>query len=337
MKTKTLIPLIMGVVVGGAAIKMVVDAINTAEGAGRADMTQCVVAKMDFDFAEEMTPEKLVLVDWPKSSLPMEYFSSKEELVGRVTSMFIPKDVPVYPTMLAPSGTPPGIQTRIPPGFRAVSVEINEVSGVAYMLKPGDRVDVVSLVRRRNPRRGNRDALETLSRMILQNVEIAAVGRTLARSNRRSGGGKGAMITRSVTLVLKPDEVTKLHLARENGGRISLALRGIMDEEKSHVAAATNEWLLGSDALEESEPADDKVQELVGFQPVRHRSWRLKFISGNDIRFLDYERVNGKWVLQNGSLEGLGAPTGPSRPADGAANPEGDFGKDRNPSYSKRS
>ena len=56
MKTKTLIPLIMGVVVGGAAIKMVVDAINTAEGAGRADMTQCVVAQMDFDFAAEMTP-----------------------------------------------------------------------------------------------------------------------------------------------------------------------------------------------------------------------------------------------------------------------------------------
>ena len=90
MKPKTLIPLILGVCVGGVAIKLVVDVVSNAQGASQASMTQCVVAKMDIGFAEEITPDKLMLKDWPKDSLPEEYFGLLEDLQNRVTDMFIP-------------------------------------------------------------------------------------------------------------------------------------------------------------------------------------------------------------------------------------------------------
>ena len=131
MKAKTIVPLVLGVVVGGAAIKIVVDVVNNAQAATRTDLAQCVVAKVDIDFAEEITPDKLVLKEWPKSSLPAQYFDSLDAVNTRVSGMFIAKDVPVFPSMLAPEGTPPGIQVRIKAGYRAVAVAIDEVTGVS--------------------------------------------------------------------------------------------------------------------------------------------------------------------------------------------------------------
>ncbi len=243
MKPKTLIPLILGVCVGGVAIKLVVDVVSNAQGASQASMTQCVVAKMDSGFAEEITPDKLMLKDWPKDSLPEEYFGLLEDLQNRVTNMFIPKDVPIYPTMLAEAGTPPGIQTLIKPGYRAVSVGIDEVTGVAYQLQPGDHVDVISLVQRI----GHDGRPESISRIILHDVEIAAVGRTL---HSGKPGNAPKAVARSVTLLLKPQEVTKIHLAQSNRGRISLALRGANNNgDSEEFAGVTNEQLLGRDIL----------------------------------------------------------------------------------------
>ncbi len=125
MKPKAIIPLVLGVCVGGIAIKLVLNVVANAQGASQANMARCAVAKVDIGFAEEITPEKLVLMDWPRDSLPEQHFEDLEELQNRVTNMFIPKDVPIYPTMLAQVGTPPGIQTRIKPGYRAVSVGID--------------------------------------------------------------------------------------------------------------------------------------------------------------------------------------------------------------------
>lgn len=294
MKPKTLIPLILGVCVGGVAIKLVVDVVSNAQGASQASMTQCVVAKMDIGFAEEITPDKLMLKPWPKDSLPEEYFGLLEDLQNRVTNMFIPKDVPIYPTMLADAGTPPGIQTLIKPGYRAVSVGIDEVTGVAYQLQPGDHVDVISLVQRI----GHDGRPESISRIILHNVEIAAVGRTL---HSGKAGNAPKAVARSVTLLLKPQEVTKIHLAQSNRGRISLALRGTNNNgESEEFAGVSNDQLLGRDALAlNDEPGPP--EPLTAYEPVKSQwtgppKWTVTVISGKDMRQVEYQHIGGNWV-----------------------------------------
>ncbi len=294
MKPKAIIPLVLGVCVGGIAIKLVLNVVANAQGASQANMAKCAVAKVDIGFAEEITLDKLVLKDWPKDSLPEQHFENLEELQNRVTSMYIPKDVPIYPTMLAQVGTPPGIQTLIKPGYRAVSVGIDEVTGVAYQLKPGDRVDVVSLVERR--RRGGRT--DSISRVILENVEIAAVGRTL------HGGKPGdapKSVARSVTLLLKPEEVTKLHLAQSNRGKISLALRGSMDEaEADMLASASNDQLLGFDPSRYGDPEESLSAAPdpapVKIDPVPTAVWSVAVLNGNDMRQIEYTKMGGRWL-----------------------------------------
>jgi len=303
MKPKTIIPLVMGVVVGGVAIKIVVDVVGSAQAATVANMSKCVVAKMDIDSAAKITPEMLMEKDWPKDAMPAQSFHKLEELKERVSSVFIPKDVPIYPSMLAPPGTPPGIQTRITQGYRAVSVAITEITGVAFQLNPGDRVDVVALVRHKSERG---KGVQTVSRIILQNVELAAVGRTV-----KTGKGKdsGKSVARSVTLLLTPDEVTQLHLAQSLGGQLSLALRGNTDSDRPDVNSATTDNLLGGEASNE-ELGDDALAS--NQEPVKLFNWKKKsnptfdvtVISGNDIQFVTFEQKGDHWKLKPDSEDG---------------------------------
>jgi len=321
MKPKAIIPLVLGVCVGGIAIKLVLNVVANAQGASQANMAKCAVAKVDIGFAEEITADKLVLKDWPRHSLPEQHFEDLEELQNRVTNMYIPKDVPIYPTMLAQVGTPPGIQTRIKPGYRAVSVGIDEVTGVAYQLKPGDWVDVISLVERRRP--DNRT--DFVSRVILQNVEIAAVGRTLY-SGKPSDAPKS--VARSVTLLLKPEDVTKLHLAQSSRGKISLALRGNTDDAHSDMlASASNDQLLGFDPSEhgdtEESPSAAVEQVPVKFVPAPTAVWSVTVLNGNDMREIEYTKRGGRWI-RTGSLRQLREATSgqplPDSGADGSSN-----------------
>jgi pilus assembly protein CpaB len=299
--------------VGGIAIKLVLNVVANAQGASQASMVKCAVAKVDIGFAEEITPEKLVLVDWPKDSLPDQHFETIEDLQDRVTNMFIPKDVPIYPTMLAQAGTPPGIQTRIKQGYRAVSVGIDEITGVAYQLKPGDWVDVISLVDRK--RRDGK--MDTMSRVILESVEIAAVGRAL---HSGKPGDAPKSIARSVTLLLKPQDVTTLHLAQSKRGKISLALRGNMDDVQSDThASASNEHLMGMDPSDfsdaEQSPSTEPEPEPVKFDPLPTAVWSVTVLNGNDIRQVEYTKLEGRWV-QTGSMQ-QEPEASPSQPTPG--------------------
>jgi len=316
MKPKAIIPLVLGVCVGGIAIKLVLNVVANAQGASRANMAKCAVAKVDIGFAEEITLDKLVLKDWPKDSLPEQHFEDLEVLLNRVTSTYIPKDVPIYPTMLAEVGTPPGIQTRIKPGYRAVSVGIDEVTGVAYQLKPGDRVDVISLVERRR----HDGRTDFISRIILQNVEIAAVGRTL---HRGKPGNAPKSVARSVTLLLKPEEVTKLHLAQSNRGKISLALRGNADNVESNMlASANNDQLLGIDSSErgsaEESPSIAVNPAPVESDPVPTAVWIVTVLNGNDIRQVEYTKLGGRWVRTGSWLHEQERPSDQALPSSGA-------------------
>src|SRR5262249_26574769 len=137
--------------------------------------------------------------------------------------------------MLAPKGTQPGLSSRIPDGYRAVSVKVDEASSVAGFITPGSYVDVSAIL---NERANNRD--QTSSRIILQNVKVGAVGQSL---NSSGPDGKANQLCRSVTLLVKPEEVPKLQMAASRG-MVHLALRNgrdesgdTSDEMKSRIAA----------------------------------------------------------------------------------------------------
>lgn len=225
MKSKAIIPLAVGLAVGLFAIKYTMDTVKKAGGAP-SETIPVVVAAMDVPALTEIKPEMLKVVKSPRTPLlPQDVISDPEKIRGRVALKSIPLGSPLLPSMLAVEGTQPGIVGRLGEGYRAVAVKIDESSGVAYLVRPNDWVDV--LVVMDTTKHGRR---ETISRVILQNVQVGAVGQVL--SDKQEAEGRGGGHAKSVTLLVKTEDVPKLHLA-ETKGRITLAMRGLDDQKLS--------------------------------------------------------------------------------------------------------
>ncbi|HVP11293.1 MAG TPA: Flp pilus assembly protein CpaB [Phycisphaerae bacterium] len=221
MKPRSLIPLVIGLVVGFFAIKMGVDMIKRAKGA-ETDRNVLVSAKQ-IESATRIEDSMIKPRPVAAGLIPADAFTEPKALVGRVTMMAIPAGVPITKAMLAPPGAEPGLRAKIPGGYRAVSVSVNEESAVAGFLTPGARVDVSAV----NQKAGT-------SKLILTDVEVGAVGQSLSQLGP---DGKSVKVTKSVTLFLRPEQVEVLNAHAGNKGTIRLALRGHGDREEESIWA----------------------------------------------------------------------------------------------------
>jgi pilus assembly protein CpaB len=131
------------------------------------------------------------------------------------------KNQPVVEAMLAPTGTGSGLQALVPPGMRAVTIEVTEFSGVAGLLSPGCRVDVIATINE-----GNTDS--RVAKTIVQNVKVTAVGqKTTAAGNEPPPPGE---LAKSVTVLVPLESAEAIELACSTG-RPRLVLRGGRDNE----------------------------------------------------------------------------------------------------------
>lgn len=239
MKSKALIPLVVGLVVGIIAIKYTMDTVNAAKGAKKTDLVTVVLARSDIPSTVQITPDMLNVTETPKTPLlAMDTVVSADEIINRVALKSIPQGVPITMSMIAPEGTLAGLIVRVKEGFRAVGVKITESSGVGYLIHPGDWVDVIVVmdVKRRS-------RTETISRVILQRVQVGAVGQLLNQRHSEEGGNR---VAQTVTLILKEEDVPKLHLAQSRG-RITLAMRGAEDLAMNEPAETTGTEVFGND------------------------------------------------------------------------------------------
>lgn len=233
MKNRALIPLAIGLVVGLIAVKYSVDVVKKARAAGGEDMLQVVIAQETIPMGVEIKPNMLSVSKAVRALAPQGSFEEPVKLKGRVARSQIPKGVPVIEEMLAAPGTPAGMASLVPAGYRAVAVRVDEFTSVGGFIKPGCRVDVAAVMNVRTDK-----GSETISRVILQDVTVGAVGQSLTGE----GDTSAANISRSVTLLVKPEEVPVLNLAATQG-QIRLALRHFSDGVSNSNNYATDEQL----------------------------------------------------------------------------------------------
>jgi len=253
MKKIAIVPMVLGVAMGAVAIKLGLDFVKEAQASG-GKMVPVVVSTIDIGATSEIDQTMVKTIQTPTSPLlGGDSHAAVKDVVGRVALTSIPPGAVVREALLAPKGTPPGLTVRIPAGYRAVSVKINEVSGVGYQVQPGAYVDVIAVIDVRDPETRHK---ETFSRIILQQVKVIAVGRMLSADDQASGKSN---VAKSVTLLVKNSDVPKLHLA-ETRGTVTLAMRGPDDDLTSDEGYASESELFGlgkhdpEETDEESEP-----------------------------------------------------------------------------------
>jgi pilus assembly protein CpaB len=253
MKAKKFLPLVIALVLGLVATKVAMNMISQRQqqpaATNNAPHPQVVVAKRNIDAGEMISESDLELGDVASSALPDTVFKNPADLTGRVTVVPLIQGQAVLSTLLAPRGTSAGLQATVPAGMRALTIEINEFSGLAGYLTPGAHVDLLQTMR--NDKTG-----DTVSRTIVQNVKIGVIGA------RHSDGS--ADVGRSVTLLVTPQEAEVIELASMTG-RPRLVLRGANDISPANTHGVSLADLRGGD----SEPAQATNSGLTP-EEVRH-------------------------------------------------------------------
>src|SRR6185503_1438672 len=121
---------------------------------------------------------------------------------------------------------------------RLFTVKVDAEKSAAGLLGPGDRVDVQLFVRK-----DSKSGVETAkSKVILQNVRVFAVDQLVQRA---AEGGEERSVAKTISLLLKPEQASKLSLAAQIG-EISLIPRNPDDEEAAATPEMTVDDLLTS-------------------------------------------------------------------------------------------
>lgn len=194
-----------------------------------------VVAAADLQLGTELRPEDLRLIQWPAEAVPAGAFTKPDELVGRGLIQPVAANEVFLPGKLASKEAGAGLPPVIAPGYRALSVRVNDVIGVAGYVLPGTRVDVVATV---NP---TQQPTDVTSKVILTNVLVLASGTKIERDAKDNK----PVSVNVVTMLVNPDEAERLTLASTEG-KIQLALRNPMDQTAPQTRGIKPAVLLGT-------------------------------------------------------------------------------------------
>jgi len=212
MRVRALLTMVVGVAVAGSAV-VYTHAFLKVPGAQQ-PLKDVVVALDDIPFGHIIEPEMLALQSWPAHAMPSGSFSSLEEIIGngedeeRRAKYVLAKGDVIFASKISDFGEPVSITQQIDPTMRAVTIRVNDVTGVAGLIAPSDRID---LTLTRNVER------QLVTSTILQDVEVLGIDQ---------GGKKTTGKVKTVTVQVAPADAQKLALAQQ-AGTLSLSLRHI--------------------------------------------------------------------------------------------------------------
>lgn len=215
MQLRSLLTCLVGVVVAGSAV-VYTHAFIRVPGTQQ-PMRDVVVTVGDIAFGQILEAEMLAVQSWPAHAIPNGSFSSLNQVISeqggqeRRAKYALAKGDVIFASKISDFGKPVSITQQIDPSMRAVTIRVNDVTGVAGLIAPADRIDLTL----------TRDVdRQLVTSTILQDVEVLGL-------DQPSNGGKpqpGKI--KSVTVQVKPVDAQKLALAQQ-AGTLSLSLRHI--------------------------------------------------------------------------------------------------------------
>ncbi len=264
----------------------------------------------------------LSLQEWPKDKVPRGAISTVDELQGRRPRAAIIEGEPILEGKLLEKGQIADPIRAITKGMRLYTIKVDAEKSAAGLLGPGDRVDVQLFVKK-DPRHGVETAK---SKVILQNVRVFAVDQLVQRA---AEGGEERSVAKTISLLLKPDQASKLSLAAQIG-EISLIPRNPDDEDSAATPEMTVDDLLTSGDMNtrakeqgnSKESADDRNANNGLLSAVRAAAapkppFRMEIVEAQGVREVLFDAETGHPVRPTSVAGGPtlhSSPTAPGGP-----------------------
>lgn len=215
----------VAIIVAIAATYSVFRVLESTKASSRVATAPVVVAARDINEGESIDRLAVTVSQWPVSTVPVGAYGRIDSVAGRVARVAVFNGEPIVPGRLAPEGTTPGLITKITPGKRAMAIRINDVSGIAGMIQPNSRVDILLATT-------VGDATRT-AKIFMENMRVLA----MQTSTTKTEDGRPIPAT-VATLEVTPGESELLGVAQQQGS-IQLVLRGYGDPDSVKTRGAT--------------------------------------------------------------------------------------------------
>jgi pilus assembly protein CpaB len=216
----------VAIIVAIAATYSVFKVLESTKASSRVATAPVVIAARDINEGTAIDRLSLAVAQWPVSTVPVGAYGRIDSVAGRVARVAVYNGEPIVPGRLAPEGTTPGLITKITPGKRAMAIRINDVSGIAGMIPPNSRVDILLTTTLGNATRTAKLFMENMRVLMMQT----------ATSKTEDGRPIPATVA---TLEVTPDESEMLAVAQSQGA-IQLVLRGYGDPDSVKTKGATS-------------------------------------------------------------------------------------------------
>jgi pilus assembly protein CpaB len=214
--------------------------------------TKIIVAKSALKYGTEVTADLVQEIDWPSNALPEGAITSLDQITKgakRIVLSAISTNEPVVLAKLSGKDGRASLSNMLEPGQRAVTIRVDDITGVAGFVTPGDRVDVI-LTRQKvelsQPvqNEGDTAALpqptsELSSETILQNVKVLTSDQSADQTS------VAATVAKAVTVQVSSEDAQKVALAQQLG-TLYLLLRSAGDEANASEASISASDLTGS-------------------------------------------------------------------------------------------
>lgn len=216
--------------------------------ANTVEMVNVFVATRAMRHGHELTRNDVGMAPFPHYAVPEGAYTDIDDLFPNNSETRIvlramdPKE-PILVTKLTEPGKRAGITSHLSPGKRAFTIPVNQTTGVAGFLRPGDVVDVFWTGR-------TRDSGE-VTQLIQTQLRLIAVDQSADMDRTTS-----VTAARTVTVEATPEQAAALAQA-QGSGRLSLALVGTDDTTPIETIEMTQDRLLGIVRQEQRAP-DEK-------------------------------------------------------------------------------
>ena len=211
-----------------------------------------VIAKEDIPEMQTLDETMLEIIERPVDFIEPAAVNNPEFAVGQVALAPINKGEQILANKIRDPGPITGLELQVAPGRRALTIPIDQVRGVAKLIKPGNRVDILAALDV-----GSSNAKQREVKTILQDVTILATGlkivNDLPRIYDKVGNEEFIKNLRSdtsfsnITVEVTPKEAQELvYIISTNPAAIFLSLRHPSDHiQNSRLSSATLSSVLG--------------------------------------------------------------------------------------------
>ncbi len=213
-----------------------------------------VVARVNIEEMRTIDDTMLEVIQKPVDFIEPGALQDPEVAVGQVAGKPIKKGEQILDSKLLLPGPETGISLQVAPSKRAVTLPVDEVRGVAKLIRPGDRIDIYAAV---DSGKGLTQRREVS--MIMQDVVVLATGinvvNNIPRSVEADNSGKNAILTNltadtkynSITIEATPKEAQDLiYIVSTAPSNIFFTLRNPNDRAvPPRLPSSTSDSVLG--------------------------------------------------------------------------------------------